>query len=174
MKVVEFYRGERGNSNGHMLNEIWTWSHGALDCDHDWVQWLFASNEPSMMNCDAPVLTREESAILQSDPELLERTKYSFLVFLDFLGFQLVRDDDIVQIAPLEATEDRPNPQFWLKNFNHTMLRVSRLLKSLRLTGHTVYAMALYNALRNYKDRLSSNTFGHWTRAVSDPLWAEV
>lgn len=49
MEIVKFYRGERGNQNGDMLDDILTWKFGALDMDHDFIQWLFPSNEPSQM-----------------------------------------------------------------------------------------------------------------------------
>ena len=66
MQVIEFYRGVRGNTNGHMLDDILSWSNDALEIEHDYVQWLFPSNVSSNFNCDAPVLTKEESLIFQS------------------------------------------------------------------------------------------------------------
>jgi hypothetical protein len=100
MKIVEFYRGERGNENGHTLADIMTWSNGALEMDHDYVQFMFPSNERSMMNCDAPTMTKEESQIFEADPELQERVKQSLVRFLDFLDFKLSRDDDEIVIEP--------------------------------------------------------------------------
>lgn len=173
MKIVDFYRGECGNTNGVLLTEIWTWSHGAMEMDHDWVQWVFPSPEQSQLNGDAPTLSKAESTIFCSDPELQDRVRTSLLRMLDFLGFYLAQDDEMVKIERIEPTEERPNPQWWLGAFNHNMLRVTRVLKSLRSTGLHRYALALYDALRPYKEKMSPNTWGHWTRAVFDPLWKD-
>lgn len=174
MQIVEFYRGERGNTNGIPLEEILTWSNGALEMDHDWVQWVFPSNEQSMLNGDAPTLTKAESLIFEADVELQQKVKTSFIRFLDFLGFELVQDDETILIKPMVATEKRPRPnEAILGVFNHNMLRMTRLLKSLRCTGLNRYAVAMYDALRPHKEYYSPNTWGHWTRAVFDPLWKE-
>lgn len=165
MKIVEFYRGERGNQNGDMLEEIWNWPHGFWEADHDFVQWLFPSNEQSRMNHAAPVLTAEESAIFSSDPELQNRVKQSFIHMLDFLEFKLARDDDVIVIEPKVETP------WWLKRFNHNMLRVTRILKCLRLTGLERYAKAFYEALQPFQPTLSVNSWEHWAKAVSDDLW---
>src|SRR5690348_12235655 len=86
MKIVEFYRNERGNINGHRLDDVMGFSLGAMEMDHDYIQFILPSNETSSMNGDAPTLTREEATILSEDPELREKVKASFLKFIDFLG----------------------------------------------------------------------------------------
>lgn len=170
MQIVEFYRGERGNQCGHKLDEMLTWSNGALEMDHDYVQWMFPSNERSMLNGEAPTLTKEESKIFEADPALQEKVKQSLVRFLDFLHFKLSRDDEAVLIEP----KDSQNTPWWLRNFNHNMLRVTRLLKALRLTGNTKYAVAMFDALRPFKPQVSTNTWQYWYAAVFDPLWPEA
>lgn len=170
MEIVKFYRGERGNQNGHKLEEILNWTDGALEMDHDWVQWVFPSNERSMLNGEAPTMTKQEAQIFETDPELREKVKQSFVRFLDFLQFQLVEDGDKVLIEP----KDKENLPFWLRSFNHTMLRVTRMLKSLRLSGNTRYAIAFFDAMRPFKAQLSPNTWSYWHGAVFDQLWAET
>lgn len=171
MKIVEFYRGERGNQNGHMLDEILTWSNGALDMDHDWVQWVFASNEASMLNGEAPVMTKAESELFENDPSLQDKMEQSFLRFLSYLGFEVVIKDAVKpHIEPIESE----NTPWWLRSFNHNMLRVTRVLKSLRLTGHTEYAVALYNALLKFEANVSPNTWQYWKAATFDDLWFGV
>lgn len=168
MPCVEFYREERPNPNGNYLREILTWNNGALDMDHDWVQWVFPSNEMSQMNSDAPAMTKNESQIFQADPELKEKVKTSLIRILNFLGLELNENDEVQLV---QETEDNPLPQWWMRGFNHTMLRVTRILKCLRLTGHQHYAISMHNALLTQKDRFSENTLGHWRRAVNGPLW---
>jgi hypothetical protein len=170
MKLVEFYRGERGNQCGHMLTDMLTWSNGALEMDHDYIQWMFGSNERSMLNGEAPTMTKEESEIFQNDPELREKVKQSLIRFLKFLAFKLSKDDEQVLIEPVESE----NTPWWLRGFNHNHLRVTRLLKCLRLTGNSKYAIAMFDALRPFKDKVSANTWQYWCAAIFDPLWPEV
>jgi hypothetical protein len=59
-----------------------------------------------------------------------------------------------------------------MKEFNHNMLRVTRVLKSLRLTGLPRYADAFFKVLLQHKGTIGSpNAFGHWTRATFNDLW---
>jgi len=166
--IVDFYRGERGNCNGHRLDDILTWNNGQLEMDHDYIQWIFPSNEPSMMNGDAPVMTREDCQVFQSDPELQEKVKQAFVRFLSFLEFKLVEDEPN-SVLIVSAT-DTP---WWLRRFNHTMLRVTRMLKSLRLTGLEQYAAAMFEALQPYKSMVSENTWNFWHDAARADLWGE-
>jgi hypothetical protein len=173
MKIIEFYRGSGRNNVGYTLKNMRGFSHDWMEVDHDYIQWLFPSNEPSMMNDEAPVMTKEESEIFKADPELQEKMKESLLQFLDFLGLRLV-GDDLMSIQAKEPTERIKNPVWWMGEFNHNMLRITRCLKSLRLTGLDRYAAALFDFLQENKSKFSSNTFGHWTRAVTEPLWPNV
>jgi hypothetical protein len=172
MEIVRFYKGMCGNNVADTLEDVWTWSHGKLEMDHDWIQWAFPSNEPSKMNSAAPTLSRTQAEVFKQDAELQQKVKKSFLVFLDFLGLKMVRDDEVVEIVAKDPSEDKEkDPLWWTKEFNHNMLRVTRVLKSLRLTGHQKYADALFKTLLTFKDRLSANSFRHWTRATFDDLW---
>jgi hypothetical protein len=167
MKIIDFYRGECGNPNGDYLERILEWTDGQLEMDHDWVQWTFPSNEVSMMNSDAPTMTTEESAIFKADPELQNKVKQSFVRMLRFLGFNLTQDNEVVLVEPKDD-----NVPWWLRGaFNHNCLRMTRMLKSLRLTGLDKYALAMYDCLCEFRDCVSDNTWSHWQNAVIEPLW---
>ncbi len=162
-KIIDFYSGLCGNQNGDTLEDMLKWHDGRLEMDHDYVQWMFPSNEPSSLNGESPTMTLD-----QSSPELQGRVKHSFVRFLAFLGFKLSRDDEIIEIEALDG-----QTPWWIRYFNHNMLRVTRVLKCLRLTGNSKYAVAFYNALRPYCDEseVSVNTTKHWKSAIFDPLW---
>jgi len=165
MQIIEFYRGERGNTNGDMLDEIMTWTDGQLEMDHDWVQFVFGSNEPSMLNGDAPTMTVKEALLFRESPVLKEKVKKAFVRFLTFLGFELLRDDNEILIKAKEVP-------WWLRvGFNHNNLRVTRLLKCLRLTGLKHYAVALHDALGEFQHLSSENTKNFWERATYGSLW---
>ena len=165
MQIVKFYREEIPNPDGWYLADMWKFTKGELEMDHSYVQWLFPSNEPSQMNCDALTLTLEESRIFQNDPELQAKVKKSFLKMLDFFGFELVSENGLMSIKPLESMPK------WLTHFNHNMLRVTRVLKCLRLTGLGQYAILFYHALSDYRDKVSENTWKYWAEAIQGDLW---
>lgn len=164
-KIIDFYREECGNNNGHYLRDILGWSDGALEMDHDYIQWLFPSNEPSNFNADAPVLTQEEAAIFQADPELQEKVKESYLRILKFFELELSEGEVVRPVAGTPV---------WLRAFNHNMLRATRVIKSLRLVGLEKYALAFSDFLEDFawkNDHISDNTLKYWNSAAYDPLW---
>lgn len=165
MRIVSFYREEIPNQNGAFLKDIMKFSHGAMEMDHDYVQWLFPSNERSMLNGEAPTLTKEESEVFQNDPVLKEKVRQAFYKFLDFLALHI--DPTLDVISPKE-TENLP---WWLRSFNHNMLRITRCLKCLRLTGNTDLAVKLFNYLRTVSDKVSVNTMSYWRHATNENLW---
>ncbi len=162
MKCVQFYRGEIPNKKNCWLYQIIKWSNFTLEADHDYVQWIFPSNEPSQMVEGSPVLTKEESEIFQSDIALQEKVKTSFRRFLNFLDFELINEE----IKPMKET-----PSWIAMGFNHNMLRVTRVFKSLRLTGNEKYAKLFFEALKPYKGKVSPDTWNYWENAVGDELW---
>jgi hypothetical protein len=171
MKCVDFYRG-KPNHAGHTLGDVWGFRPGEYEMDHDYIQFMFPSNEPSMMNCDAPVLTLEECKIFKADPELREKLKYSFIKILGFFGFRLIESagpPSVEEEPGVTGTEHRR----WMNHFNHNFLRVTRILKSLRLCGLDEYAIAFYNCLRQYKHQsgMSVNSMEHWRKAAQEDLW---
>ena len=160
-RIVDFYRDQIGNTNGNTRQEILGWSDGALEMDHDYIQWLFPSNEASNFNCDAPTLTQEEAAIFQADPELQEKVRESFVRILKFFEFEFSEED-------IKPKQEVP---LWLKAFNHNMLRATRVIKSLRLLGLHQEAAAFFECLVGFQVRVSGNTFEYWRAAAQDPLW---
>jgi hypothetical protein len=175
MKCIEFYRGERPNHVGQYGWQMMKYSHFTMETDHDYIQWMFPSNEPSAFNSDAPVMTHEEALLFQNSPKLQERIRDSFVKFLDFLGLQYTRGIEGV-VSTLEPTPERPNPLDRLAYFNHNMLRITRVLTCLRLVGLHTEMMALYNFLANkietdLSDWCNEDTFTYWQMAVYGDLW---
>ena len=161
MKCVQFYKGEIPNKKNCWLYQMIKWSNFTLEADHDYIQWMFPSNEPSQMVADSPVLTKEESEIFQSDISLQEKVKTSFRRFLNFLDFELVNEE----IKPMKDV-----PSWIAAESLHNMMRITRMFKSLRLTGNEEYAKLFFKSLKPYRDKVSSNTWNYWENAVEGEL----
>lgn len=162
MKVVEFYRNEIPNNNGNYLCEILAWNFDRLEVDHDYIQWLFPLKEKSMFNDEAPTITDEEISLFAVDNELRINALQSFLTILLFFGFKVVENEVIIQ----EPGEYHKDPQWVFRAFNHNMLRISRVLKSMRLIGHEDWSESFFNALKKFRNQISDNTWSYWEEAV--------
>lgn len=162
MQIVEFYRGDRGNHVGYTLENILSWSNGAWELDHDYIQWVLPSNEASMLNSEAPVMTPVEHELFKADPALSARVQDTFFKFLDFLGLKF--EDGAVK----SKTDTLPQI---LTFFNHNFLRITRCIKSMRLTNNEPLALALFEYLHVIKNDVSPNTWSFWHNAALGDLW---
>ena len=56
-QLVGFYRGTGPDTAGRTINEVWAFDHDQLERQHDYIQWLFPTDQPSEFTPDAPLLT---------------------------------------------------------------------------------------------------------------------
>jgi hypothetical protein len=166
--LVEFYRGQGSDSEGRTLAEIWAWRDDDLEAVHNFIQWLFPLPEPSRFNPDAPLLTTEDVAAFHADPFLRAQLHRSFERILSFCGLALAEGSEVVEGPNFAARV----PDVWAYA-NHNWLRITRILKCLRLLGLEADAQAFYARLRAlYSSRrypIGGDTFRYWTDAVSGP-----
>lgn len=165
MKIIDFYLGKTPNHKGDRFDHILDWSDDWLEYDHEYIQWLFPNEIPSEIVAEAPVLTKEEARLFQENPELQEKVERALFRFLDFLGMDKRFDKTGKLII-----EPLPKADWWSKRFNHTMLRITRILKSLRLVGLSDHSLAFYNGLMMFKDRFSPDTLQYWENATFSDL----
>lgn len=164
-RLVDFYRGEVDDTEGRLLRDIWGWGDDELELVHDFIQWLFPLPEPSRFNPDAPLLTPEDIATFRSDAKLRLNLRQSFARILTFLG---LRQEENGEVAEGDNFATR-TADLWDAP-NHNWLRITRILRSLRLLGLEAEAQALYRRLETfYRGRrfpIPADTFRYWTEAV--------
>lgn len=162
-QLVEFYRLHARDSEGRMLDEIWSWPEEELEHCHDFIQWMFPLDEPSAFNPDAPLVTKEDQTAFRTEPQLQAAMRRSLSVFLAFLGLAFASDGTVVR------ADNFPRRLPLWKYQNHNWLRITRVLKSLRLLGFEKEAGALWACLKDMheNDRLvSEDSFRYWTDAA--------
>ena len=85
---------------------------------------------------------------------------------LDFYGFQRQGRG----IAP--SPEFARRAETWLAYGDHNYLRITRILRCLKLCGLEGYAGAFYQALKKvyaeHEREIDPETFRFWTRAIQD------
>lgn len=121
--MVSFYLIQRPNNKGLYLTDMWCFSNQEMEIHHDYIQWMFPTDERSRFVWNAPVLSRTTIGDMASNPQVIENAYISAKRFLLFLGFywgqrSLVRTDD---------WEKRSAN--WLTPNNHNFKRISRFLR---------------------------------------------
>jgi hypothetical protein len=119
----------------------------------------------------APVLDDAAIAEFLARPELKLRT--SFVRMLLFYGFTR-KEGPPLRVVRASSFADRA--QVWLSCMNHNHLRITRILKSLKLLGLDEQADAFFGCLQElYKEesarerpRISPETFGFWADAARE------
>jgi len=161
--LLDFYRGAGADAEGRRLDDILAWDDDALEEVHDFVQWLFPLPEPSRFNPDAPLLTPEDIATFRRGPALRANLRRSFERILTFLGLQET-GGEVVE-GPNFA---RRRSDIW-DYPGHNWLRITRILRSLRLLGLEAESQALYRRLTDFHSRrrfpIGDDTFRYWTDA---------
>lgn len=166
--LVRFYRGVAPDNRGRYLADILAFNDDALEYTHDYIQWLF----PIMtvgVNPFAPPATSATIEAFRSDASLRASQRRSLDRMLSFYGLE--RADD--EIAPAKDFDDHRQ---WLTAGNHNHLRLTRMLKSLRLLGNETDARALHGCLMDIAARernaghrsISADTLRFWEDAVRD------
>ena len=166
--VVAFYRGNGRDHRGRSLSDIHGFDFYELECNHDYIQWLFPLPEPSGANASAPLLSQSDIAAFASDDLLRKALLQSFELMLQFYGLELaVRDS--VEVVRGPNYDERSG--LWLTAGNHNFLRISRMLRSLTLLGCSRYAVAFLACLEGiYAENgrtIGDTTVGYWRRAAT-------
>ncbi|MDQ6678363.1 MAG: opioid growth factor receptor-related protein [Acidobacteriota bacterium] len=167
--LTGFYRGEVADVRGRYLREMQGWPDELLETRHDFIQWMFPLREASGFNPHAPLLDARIIAEFRTDARIQENLRMSFARMLDFYGFWI---DAELRVGP--SAEFGAKTAEWLSTGNHNYLRITRILKSLRLLGLEREAQSFFRALeqlyeeesRMARPRIGERTFRFWTDAV--------
>ena len=170
-RIVNFYAGFTTDARSRSLRQIQSWSDEELERTHDYIQWLFPLTERSAFNSQAPTVDAETIQEFRARPELRENLRASFVRMLAFFGFSLLEDEPL-RVVP--ADDFAGQAQNWLTPSNHNHLRITRILKALRLLGLEEEAAAFFRCLEGLygkesvtpRPRISEETLSYWRSAV--------
>jgi hypothetical protein len=170
-KLTRFFSGGK-DDQGRTFDEILGWDDARLEMVHDYIQWIFPLPERSGANPGAPVLDTASIAVMRSSPEMQGRLRAAFARMLAFYGFAPEHD------AVMKGSRFAAVSRNWLHPGNHNHLRLSRMLRSLRVLGLEREAALLWEALRSLYERESAagrrtitvETHAFWQQAATSPL----
>ncbi|MCJ1408786.1 hypothetical protein MMC19_002862 [Ptychographa xylographoides] len=173
--LVSFYDPSIASHNaiGRTLSSILAWNDRKLEASHDYIQFLFPLPEGSGFNWAAPVIDRDTFNAFRSRPELRARLKDSFVRMLTFYGFELRENGNESEV--IQGPNFPKVARNWVTRFDHNHLRITRIIRSLRILGLESEAHAFYSALsrvyQEYPGHISQKSMMFWTRADARPLY---
>jgi hypothetical protein len=166
-KILDFYRGGQ-DDEGRTLDEILGWPDSELEAVHDFIQWLFPLPERSGANPFAPVLDSTTINAFHDSKDLQERLRQSFLRMMRFYGLEFHAG---VVTTGVNFAERSSN---WLRPGNHNHLRLTRMLRSLRLLGLISESTALFKILSEIYEKhtgcITPRTYQFWRNAADESV----
>jgi Opioid growth factor receptor (OGFr) conserved region len=163
--IVSFYALKATDHRGRRLQDMWMWDDDTLEGVHDYIQWMFPTEQASAFNPDAPQVRPETRAAFAADAALRANLTRSLDRMLAFYGFER-RGEAIEKSTAFDARSRK-----WLTPGNHNHLRMTRILDSLALLSLPQFAVSLFGALDDVYagkyDAISQTTYQFW-RAMAD------
>jgi hypothetical protein len=170
-RLTRFFSGGE-DDEGRTFDAILRWDDARLEMVHDYIQWIFPLPERSGANPRAPVLDAAAIAAIRGSAEMQGRLRAAFERMVTFYGFALAED------AVLEGPRFASAAPNWLHAGNHNHLRLTRMLRSLRVLGLEREAAALWSALRAVYEleraagrrTITEETLAFWQDAAMAPV----
>ena len=160
-QLYHFLEGTGPDKYGRMLKDIWFYSNQQLEYCHNYIQWMFPTDKISLYNPWAPTLTQDDLLYFKTD-KIQKNMMVSLNIMLEFYGF--IWDGD--KIVFLDANREHLN--YWMYPDSHNYLRITRILKSLKLFGLEDLAEKFFIALDSlyaeYPNRIGKS-INYWKEA---------
>lgn len=167
--ILQFYSGNAPDTRNRMIEQIWQQDHVWLEKTHDYIQWLFPLIEGSRFHAQAPILTESDILVFRNSETLRENLSKSLNLMLDFYGLSLVEKENN-QVEIILSASFSQRKQIWVHWGNHNYMRITRILKCLRLVGLDIYAQAFFKCLQEIyileKGEITNLTLSYWQEAL--------
>jgi hypothetical protein len=197
LDIIAFFEGTGGDFRGRKFSDILKWPDSELEASHDYIQNLFPLPEASLANWSATIIDRKVFDAFRAQPNLQEKLRAALARMLFFYGFQWFENagQKKVRQTPLNFEgflhhfilfETNLNPfrqivrgdnfdtasQNWVCRFDHNHLRITRIIRSLRVLGLEEEPLAFFEALKSvqHASNISSRSLMYWSRAAFRPL----
>jgi hypothetical protein len=143
--LVGFFLGESPDDEGRYISDYLNFSDDYLEGCHDFIQWAFPIPERSFFNPQAPLLSPDDIREFTSNQKIQENLDLLFERVFSFM---------------------RDSSKNWGQN-DHNHLRISRMIRCLRLCGKDNDAARLYLwALSLPPTNTNSTSKNFWATAM--------
>lgn len=163
------------DSCGRTLDSILKKSDAWLERSHDYIQVIFPLPEGSPFNPGAPIITAEIFSAFRHRDELRRSLFRSFTRILSFYGFDVQPCDGAPRREIVRSHDYVKQFRNWVTRIDHNHLRITRIIRSLRVLGLEDEAAMFFEALkdvdRDFPGKIGARSFMYWRRAVQRPLY---
>ena len=147
MNYKKFLTSEEKDFKGRSLEEIWNFSDQEIESIHDFIQIIFPLNEPSQSvfhghYLDSDKILQKVKQNTQAKENIIKSSKW----FLSFLK----------------------RNSYWNRKYDHNHLRITRIIKSLRLLVSDNEASRFYVSvieLIENNNHINKETLEFWKNA---------
>jgi len=164
--IIGFYEGTHNNQEGYSIDDIKEFTDEELEKVHTYIQWIFPLPEKSKAVPGSPVLRQSDIDEFNNRSDLQKKMKTMFYIMLDFYGLNVF--DNKVRTSFENWHHKYP---MWLTSRNHNFLRLSRMIRSMKLLGLKNDAQMLYDFLcilyENNENIIGPVTKQFWDEAIT-------
>ena len=169
-------------SSGPTLADVLSWDDYQLEVRHDYIQWLFPLPETSGVSANAPTVTAAVFAAFHASDEraraLQQNARRGFVRMMAFYGWTATYHEDALGHYPVlfqPAENQAERCRCWVRRTDHNHLRLTRILRSLRVLGLEKEAATLWREMqfvlrRPTGEAVSQRSRLFWARAAERPL----
>ncbi|RZJ43703.1 MAG: hypothetical protein EON87_11635 [Brevundimonas sp.] len=143
--IVDFLEGRGPDSSGRSIEHVLGFDSATIERQHNFVQWVFPLLEASQAVPGSPVLT-------PADVDLIRQSETA----------QTNLSSAATMMAAFYGSSDH-----WLRSHDHNHLRITRIIKSLRLLAGDDAADRFYDVIEGLVD-----ASGQALNDVSRRYWA--
>ena len=158
--IINFMNGQAADHKGRTYKSIVTCSDETMERCHDQVQWMFPLHEESNFASTYPVVTAEIINKAKESEDIIDNLK--------------IAKDRMEQFYAIGSYEDVDKQRKWCKEGNHNLLRITRIIRCLRIFGLESEAQNFYKKVTKASDRFlmdNNPTFIYWEKAIKDDIW---
>ena len=143
-KIIKFYKNEKVHL--YTFNDIMNFSDKELENIHNYIQWLFPTNDKNNIRFGKPFLAEEDILIIKNDKEILLNIYKALNKMFDFYF----------------------NNKQWLTKNNHNYLRITRILIFLSLINTQELNLIKKMFYNNNKNIIGETSFNFWTKSYKN------
>lgn len=160
--IIYFLNGTGTDYKGRKFLEILKWEDKQLEQCHDQIQWIFPLHEDSNYAISYPIVDKELIEKINEDEIIKDNLRKAKDRFEMFFG--------------IGDYEDVGIQKKWCKNYNHNLLRITRIIRCLRLFGLKNEAKDFYDKVYSVGNKLniSGITLKYWERALVEDVWGSL
>jgi hypothetical protein len=175
--IFEFLANKRPDYKGRLHSDIIAFTDERLEMCHDQIQWLFPLHEESNYADTYPILTKESVEYCLANGNLMDEEYPECVVRNDVMSNMQTATHRMRRFYKLN---DYGDDHTWCVDGDHNLLRITRIIRSLRLFHSASPEYGLYETINRFymeamsiatNAGISPVTLGYWSKAMFCPVW---